>query len=56
MSGIPVGEPVFVSITSIDVIHSFWVPRLAGKQEPCNGRSHGLTLTTGRRAPRSFNA
>ena len=28
---IPVGRPVNVSLHSQDVIHSFWVPRLAGK-------------------------
>jgi cytochrome c oxidase subunit II len=28
---IPVGEPVRFELTSSDVIHSFWVPRLAGK-------------------------
>lgn len=28
---IPAGEPVALEITSSDVIHSFWVPELAGK-------------------------
>ena len=28
---IPVGEPVNVDLVSNDVIHSFWVPKLAGK-------------------------
>ena len=28
---IPVGEPVRLRVTSSDVIHSFWVPRLMGK-------------------------
>lgn len=28
---IPVGEPVALRVTSADVIHSFWVPQLAGK-------------------------
>lgn len=28
---IPVGEPVEIRLTSADVIHSFWVPELAGK-------------------------
>lgn len=28
---IPVGEPVELRLTSADVIHSFWVPSLAGK-------------------------
>jgi cytochrome c oxidase subunit 2 len=28
---IPVGRPIALELTSADVIHSFWVPRLAGK-------------------------
>jgi cytochrome c oxidase subunit II len=28
---IPVGRPIALQLTSADVIHSFWVPRLAGK-------------------------
>ena len=28
---IPVGEPINISLDSVDVIHSFWVPKLAGK-------------------------
>ncbi len=28
---VPKGVPVFVELRSADVIHSFWVPRLAGK-------------------------
>jgi cytochrome c oxidase subunit 2 len=28
---IPVGRPIALQVTSGDVIHSFWVPRLAGK-------------------------
>ena len=28
---IPVGEPVTIRLDSVDVIHSFWVPKLAGK-------------------------
>ncbi|HEV8420664.1 MAG TPA: cytochrome c oxidase subunit II [Actinomycetota bacterium] len=40
---IPVGQKVYVTLTSNDVIHSFWVPRLAGKQdlEP-NRKTHLL--------------
>ena len=30
---IPVGEPVTFRLTSADVIHSFWVPRLGGKRD-----------------------
>jgi heme/copper-type cytochrome/quinol oxidase subunit 2 len=35
---IPAGRPVDVAITSRDVIHSFWVPRLAGKLDAIPGR------------------
>jgi cytochrome c oxidase subunit II len=41
---IPVGRPVNVSITSKDVIHSFWVPRLAGKQDLEPGHTNYLTI------------
>ena len=30
---IPVGQPVLFRLTSTDVIHSFWVPNLAGKKD-----------------------
>lgn len=30
---IPVGRPVALTLTSRDVIHSFWVPQLAGKMD-----------------------
>lgn len=35
---IPAGEPVIVEMTSTDVIHSFWVPRLAGKMDAVPGK------------------
>ena len=35
---IPVGEPVVLELTSNDVIHSFWVPRLSGKLDMIPGR------------------
>ncbi len=28
---IPVGQPIFINLRSDDIIHSFWVPKLAGK-------------------------
>jgi len=30
---VPVGRPIAVSITSADVIHSWWAPRLGGKRD-----------------------
>lgn len=41
---LPVGEPVPVELTSADVIHSFWVPKLAGKLDMIPGRINTLTL------------
>ncbi len=41
---IPVGQKVFVKVTSFDVIHSFWVPRLAGKQDLEPGKVNHLTM------------
>lgn len=39
---VPVGRPVTVELHSKDVIHSFWVPRLAGKQDVVPGRTISL--------------
>lgn len=41
---IPAGRPVRLALKSNDVIHSFWVPRLAGKQDVVPGRTNHLTL------------
>lgn len=41
---IPAGRPVDVSITSIDVVHSFWVPRLAGKLDAIPGHVNVLRI------------
>jgi cytochrome c oxidase subunit 2 len=37
---IPVGEPVRVELTSADVIHSFWIPQLAGKMDVIPGQTN----------------
>jgi cytochrome c oxidase subunit II len=42
---LPVGRPVAVELTSADVIHSFWAPKLAGKLDMIPGRVNMLTLT-----------
>jgi len=34
---VPVGKPCKVSITSADVIHSFWAPALGGKRDATPG-------------------
>ncbi|MGK9054258.1 cytochrome c oxidase subunit II [Neorhizobium petrolearium] len=41
---IPAGRPVDVSITTTDVIHSFWVPRLAGKLDAIPGHRNVLRI------------
>lgn len=41
---IPTGRDATVSLTSADVIHSFWVPSLAGKIDAIPGRTTTLTL------------
>lgn len=37
---IPAGKTVALKITSNDVIHSFWIPRLNGKKDAVPGRVH----------------
>jgi cytochrome c oxidase subunit II len=41
---IPAGEPVELTITSSDVIHSFWVPRLGGKMDAIPGSVNRLII------------
>lgn len=41
---IPVGQDVYVGLNSADVIHSLWVPALAGKRDTIPGRVTGLRL------------
>lgn len=44
---VPVGVRVELSLETADVIHSFWVPNLAGKVDMIPGRSNRLTFTAG---------
>lgn len=37
---IPVGRPVHIRLTSADVVHAFWVPRLGGKIDAIPGREN----------------
>lgn len=41
---LPAGRPVYLALTSADVIHSFWVPALGGKMDMVPGRMTGLSL------------
>ena len=57
---IPAGRQVKLNITSRDVIHSFWIPRLNGKRDAVPGRVHELErsrpsspASTGASAPSS---
>ena len=41
---LPVGRPVKLGLNSADVIHSFWVPALAGKRDLVPGRVNHLQV------------
>src|SRR5689334_13889038 len=45
---IPVGRTVLLRLRADDVIHSFWVPNLAGKKDLIPGREAKLTLKADR--------
>jgi cytochrome c oxidase subunit 2 len=42
---IPTGRPVYLALSSTDVIHSFWVPQLGGKMDMLPGRMQHLLLS-----------
>ena len=45
---VPVGQPVLLRLRGSDVIHSFWVPSLAGKRDLIPGRDTGLWIQADR--------
>lgn len=45
---IPIDTPVDIHLSTADVIHSFWVPRLAGKLDTIPGRTNILRLEADR--------
>lgn len=47
---IPTGRPVLLTLTAPpnDVIHSYWVPKLSGKQDVIPGQESQITLKTDR--------
>jgi cytochrome c oxidase subunit 2 len=45
---IPVGEPVELFLHAADVIHSFWVPSLAGKTDMIPGRVNRMVIQADR--------
>lgn len=46
---LPVGEPVELRLVSNDVIHSVWIPSLAGKLDMVPGRVNRMTVQADRR-------
>lgn len=42
---VPVGRPVDIELVSADVIHSFWVPELAGKTDVIPGHTNWVKFT-----------
>lgn len=45
---IPVGRPVELRLESADVIHTFWVPNLAGKRDMIPGKTNTLRIEADR--------
>jgi cytochrome c oxidase subunit II len=45
---VPVGEPVTVRLAASDVIHSFWVPSVTGKQDLIPGQDNEIQFTVSR--------
>ncbi|HYU08826.1 MAG TPA: cytochrome c oxidase subunit II [Gemmatimonadales bacterium] len=43
---IPAGTAIQLDMTSADVIHSFWVPRLGGKRDLTQGRTNRIAFRT----------
>jgi cytochrome c oxidase subunit 2 len=42
---VPVGRTIHFRLTSDNVIHSFWVPQIAGKEDMIPGQPNDLTVT-----------
>jgi cytochrome c oxidase subunit 2 len=42
---VPQGRPIALTMTSDDVIHSFWVPKLGGKRDLMPGRTTRIAFT-----------
>ncbi len=40
----PVGRPVYLGLSSVEVIHSLWIPELGGKMDMVPGRTNHLLL------------
>ncbi|MGZ0655115.1 cytochrome c oxidase subunit II [Coraliomargarita sp. W4R53] len=44
---IPAGKVVHLELRSVDVIHSFWLPRIAGKVDLIPGRTNAMWIQAG---------
>ncbi|MFA7248811.1 MAG: cytochrome c oxidase subunit II [Dehalococcoidia bacterium] len=51
---LPVGRPVSITLTSKDVIHSFWVPQLSGKTDNVPGHDNHLWFTPTEARPEPY--
>jgi len=45
---IPLNEPVKITLNSVDVIHSFWVPNITGKRDIIPGRTEEIMVKADR--------
>ena len=45
---LPAGEPVDIIVTSADVVHAFWIPRLGGKIDAIPGHTNIIRLMADR--------
>ncbi|MBJ6125703.1 cytochrome c oxidase subunit II [Microvirga sp. BT325] len=45
---VPIGRPIAVTVTSFDVIHSFWIPNFGGKIDMIPGRINTFNFTADR--------
>ncbi len=52
---LPIGRPVNFTLRSADVIHSFWIPQLAGKRDLMRNRTNTLWFTPDSVTPQAFN-
>ena len=51
----PIGRPVNFHLKTVDVLHSFWIPGLAGKRDLVNNRTNYLWFTPDSTTEEAFN-
>jgi cytochrome c oxidase subunit 2 len=52
---LPIGRKVNFALKTVDVIHSFWIPGLAGKRDNVNNRTNYLWFTPDSTTEAAFN-